>query len=878
MKTMKTVFFMVLMLLMMLGSLLPQEQKQIYHTKHINPHPPELNGFSDDPCWDKVEWESGFIQSQPYENSAPSQPTRFKIMYDEKNVYAFIRAFDNEPGKIERRVSRRDQTDGDTVYLMLDSYFDKRTAFVFKVSAAGCKADGIITNNGNSEDYSWDPIWDVKTGIDKEGWSAELAIPLSQLRFASGENLVWGLQVGRNLFRKNETSIWQFISRKAPGLVHLFGELHGFQNLRSTRHKQLLPYTVGKLQYAPAQPGNPFQNDHTQALTAGLDGKLGVTSDLTLDLTVNPDFGQVEADPSVVNLTGYETYFAEKRPFFIEGKNILNFTITPGDGDFSMDTPFYSRRIGRAPQGQPATGTGEYLNMPLNTSILGAFKLTGKTKSGLSIGIMEGLTAREHADIGFFGPERRETVEPLTNYFAMRLQQDFRGGASQVGAIVTSLHRDLRNTNLDFLHKQAYSGGIDFSHTWKNRSYYISGNILFSHVQGTPEAILRTQLSPAHLFQRPDADHVEVDPDRTSLQGYGGTLSLGKNGNGLLFATGVTWRSPGLEMNDMGYLRNADMAMQWIWANYPIIKPFSIFRRVSFNFNQWSGWNFSGTQIFAGGNIGVNATFKNNWGIGLSLNRQQAALSQSILRGGPSLRIPGGWNYSIGLNSDNRKKVTVSLGAGLFQGENQSRESWSASLNARYQPSRNFSFSIQPSYSENQNHLQYVAAREWNGEKRYLMALIEQKSLAMTIRFDLCLTPELSIQFYGQPFISQGKYSAFKAVTTPRADLWTDRFHIFTGDEIGLDDGQAEYSIDENGDGQTDYRFPKPDFNILEFRSNLVLRWEFRPNSILYLVWSQGRGANRIDQELNFGSTFGELIHLPSTHIFLAKFTYSFNF
>ncbi len=418
----------------------PPIPKRSYVTAHVNPHAPSIDGKLGDPVWAKVEWQGDFVQREPYEGAKPSERTAFKILFDDKALYVAIRAFDSEPVKIERRVSRRDTIDGDWVDITLDSYFDHLTGFCFGVNAAGVKADQLFVNGGlgdNDQDMSWDPIWEVETSVDAEGWTAEMRIPFSQLRFGNKDEQVWGLQVTRGLFRKDETSNWQFIPRNSPGWVHMFGELRGIKGIRPPRQVEIVPYTVGKLQAFRRVPGNPFATGRDKALFGGLDGKIGVTHDLTLNFTVNPDFGQVEADPSVVNLTAFETYYQEKRPFFVEGRNILSFQLMGGDGDNSSDNLFYSRRIGRTPQYARSRRPRRYARA---TNILGAFKLTGKTRSGLSIGVLESVTSKETASISQMAKPKPDG-RALTNYFGLRVQKDYNQGGTTIGGMLTATNR-----------------------------------------------------------------------------------------------------------------------------------------------------------------------------------------------------------------------------------------------------------------------------------------------------------------------------------------------------------------------------------------------------------------------------------------------------
>ena len=852
-------------------------ERKTYITRHINPHPPVIDGIPNDPAWEKVEWQTDFIQWKPYEGKPPSQRTAFKILYDDKNLYIAIRAFDTEPGKIERRISRRDILDGDWVSVAFDSYFDRRTAFNFTVNAAGVKVDSLMSNDGQSEDHNWDPIWEVRTAMDAEGWTAEMRIPFSQLRFGTKEEQVWGLQVARNVFRNDERSLWQFIPRDAAGWVNGFGELHGLKGLRPPRQVELFPYAVGKHQAYRKVDGNPFATGRDSSFYGGLDGKIGVTSDLTLNFTVYPDFGQVEADPSVVNLTAFETYYQEKRPFFVEGRNILSFQLMGGDGDFSSDNLFYTRRVGRAPQSYPQAGPGGFVDMPEAASILGAFKLTGKTRRGLSIGIIESVTSQEKATIFNGGNLFEQTVEPLTNYLGLRLQQDFREGKSSVGFMATAVNRDIRNENLGFLHDQAYTGGIDAYHSWKNRTYALSFKSVFSWVHGTPEALLRTQTSPLRYFQRPDASHVELDPNRTSLAGHGGTFAFQKMGGGRIQASaGVTWRSPGLELNDMGFLRGADSIMQFFWLGYRITEPFFIFRSFNISVNQWRGWNFAGENIFDGGNFNFGGQFKNHWSAWLGINRNFESLQVSALRGGPALRVPGANNLWASVQTDMRRKVRFTFQGNTRQLDNGEARSFSLQGGVIFNPTKALNLWLLPTYSENFNELQYIATRNSAGAPRYIFGRIEQKTLAMTVRLNYSLTPDLSIQFYGQPFASSGKYARFKQITDSRARDYDARYRLFSENELFYDEAARLFRVDESGDGIPDYSFGRPDFSFLQLRSNLVVRWEYRPGSALYLVWSQGRTGALQETDFSFGRDMGNLFGLHPHNVFLVKFSYAF--
>ncbi len=852
-----------------------QENKEkVYNATKIKGSPPSIDGILDEPVWKTASPATGFIQYEPHERAEPASQTEFRILYDNNNLYIGIRAYEENPEEIVSRMTRRDNIDGDVVMVQIDSYNDNRTAFSFGVTAAGVKIDYFVSGNGQNEDYSWDPIWHVRTNIDESGWTAEMMIPFSQLRFSGNGTNSWGLQVGRFIYRKEEVSIWQFIPKDASGWVHLFGELNGISDIKPRKELGITPYTVTSLNTFEKEPGNPYMTGRDNNLNGGIDAKFGITNDLTMDVTINPDFGQVEADPSVVNLTAFETFYEEKRPFFIEGRNIFNFRLTPGDGDLSGENLFYSRRIGRAPQHRPRINSGAYIDMPNNTPILGAIKLSGKTEDGLSVGLMQSLTGEQNASIFSSGTEYEKVVEPLTSYTAGRLQKDFNEGNSILGGMFTSTIRNLSDSSLYFLHRSAYSGGIDYSQYWNDKTWYLSTKFLFSHVRGEEEAISYTQQSPVHYFQRPDASHLEVDPARTSLTGHGGTIEGGKTGGRLNFIGIVHWKSPGLELNDIGYIRNADEIFQILWIGYRIWEPFGIFRRVNLSFNQFYSTDFGGKTLGRGANINGHTQFKNYWSLGAGTNVQLERYSTHVLRGGPSLLLPGSINNWVNISSDNRKNARFSANfsrSGAFEGEDKN---FNYSLTATFLPHNALRFSLSPAYRTNKRELQYVSRVTHNGNNSYIMGKLEQKTASVAVRINYSLTPELSLQFYGEPFISSGSYSDFKHITDPAAGDYYDRFSLYSSGQVHFDDENNRYYFDENSNGSYDYNIGNPNFNALYFNSNLVFRWEYLPGSHIYLVWSQNRNQFAANGHFSFKNHTRELFDLQPHNVFMLKASY----
>lgn len=844
-----------------------------------------LDGIPSEEAWNTVPWGGDFTQWQPHDGKAPSQPTSFKILYDEKFLYIAYRCHDAAPDSIIRRLDRRDQFPGDWVEINIDSYHDLRTAFSFTLSVSGVRGDEFVSNDGNNWDANWNPIWYARTHVDQQGWTGEVKIPFSQLRYNRDPEKVWGIQVTRRLFRKEERSCWQHIPQNAAAWVSRFGELHGLKNIPFYRQVEIAPYIITQADKYKKEPGNPFAKGFDTKLTAGLDGKIALTNDLILDYTINPDFGQVEADPSQVRIDGFQNFFEERRPFFIESRNIFDYQLTGSEagGDYDSDLLFYSRRIGSSPHGNPRIANGEYLKYPQNTSILGAAKFSGKTKKGWSIGVLESITQREMATIDKSGERRKELVEPLTSYFVGRVQKDINSGKAIIGGIFTAVNREKGLS--DLLHRSAYSGGLDFVQYWKNRAWYLRGNVVFSHVQGSREAILHTQTAFEHLFQRAGAPEVSVDSSRTALTGLGGTIRFGRiggrqgrHGEILRFETGATFRTPGLELNDIGFMLTANEINYFTWAGIQWQRPFFLFRTARINYNHWSRWDFGGQFLYQAFNTNTHATFTNNYQAGTGLTWNAYQVSNNALRGASSMRQPGTLNHNIYVNTDFRKKVYGNINLYNVWGSNNTIKSNEISLGITYQPINAFQFSLSSAYSYYwRRQDQYVSTVQHNGNTKTIVGEVSQNTLRFTGRLSYNITPDLTLQYYGQPFITRPLYDHFAYVSDPLNSKYDNRFHVFQPGEISFSNGQ--YAVDENGDGATDYTFGKPDFNFVQFRSNLVVRWEYKPGSELYLVWSQGNtpdAAADLDRPLAQSLLDNAFSNDQARNIFLIKCTYRF--
>lgn len=833
-----------------------------------------IDGLLNDPAWDAVEWGGDFVGHRPEFNVAPSQETQFKILYDEKFLYVGIRAFDTEPDKIVERMSRRDGFDGDWVEINIDSYNDKRTAFSFTASVSGVKGDEYISNNGGNFDSTWDPIWYLKTSIDEKGWIAEFKIPLSQLRFANKEVHTWGMQFTRRFFRNEERSTWQTADPNAPGWVHLFGELNGIKGIKSQKQLEIQPYVLASVQKFPKEEDNPFRDSGKESdANIGLDAKIGLTSDITLDLTVNPDFGQVEADPSAVNLSAFRLFFREQRPFFLEGSSLLTFGTSGGPNNL-----FYSRRVGGRPHGYPSRDDVAHVDYPNQTRILGAAKLTGKNAKGFSWGLLESVTNRESADVIYSdGTRSEEVVEPYANYIVARAQQDINEGKTVVGAMVTNVNRfNNRGNGLEYIHDNAQSGGIDINHNFKDRKYGLNFKYMFSRVEGTVEAIRITQEASERFFQRADNNYREVDTTLTSLTGSAGTLTFGKRSGNLRWTVGTNYKSPEFELNDIGFLRQTDNINNWAFIRYNVNQPKGILRSQNYNAYIEQNMDFGGITNSTGGNMDMNLSFTNLWEFGQGFWMGGQRVSNADLRGGPSITYPGNINYWYFIGTNSQKKFRVSFNQRFNWGREDFSDNQGMNLNFTIRPTDALRINISPSVNKSRNDLQYIGQNEFEGEQQYIMGRVIQETYSMSMRANYNITPNLTLEFWGQPFIAKGEFSDFKRVIASNSENFNERFRHFEEDEIRFNSEENTYQVFESRNTTPDYEFDNPDFNIVQFRSNFVMRWEYIPGSTLFLVWANKGSYFDQERSTNFNDLSSKLSDLTSSNTFLIKYTYRF--
>tara|TARA_R110002049_G_scaffold70367_13_gene181835 strand:+ start:54 stop:2705 length:2652 start_codon:yes stop_codon:yes gene_type:complete len=846
--------------------------KRVYTTKSVDDLGAiTIDGVLDDDAWNEVEWANDYIEFEPDNGTAPTEQTKMKIVYDANNLYVAFKCYQKDPKTIERRMGRRDDFPGDWVEINIDSYGDDRTGFSFTASASGVKGDEFISNNGNF-DGSWNPIWFLQTKIDADGWTAEMRIPLSQLRFSAAEEQIWGIQSTRRYFANEERSTWQPLPPNPPGWVSEFGELRGIKGIKPQKQLEIQPYVVTKLDTYEEEPGNPFRDGSDTQFSPGLDAKIGITNDLTLDLTVNPDFGQVDADPGAIALDGFEIFFQERRPFFVENKSVYSFGVN------GSDNLFFSRRIGRSPQGFAIGNSIAYVDQPINTTILGAAKFSGKTKNGWTIGVLESVTSKEYADIiNEDGSKDKSLVEPLTNYFVGRIQKDFNDRNSNIGGIFTATHRNM-DPNVSFLHSHAYSGGLDLQHNWKERTFYFNGKATFSHVRGSVEAITETQTSLTHLFQRVDASHVEVDPNKTTLTGTGGNFEIGKNGAGdWRYWFGGSWKSPEYELNDIGFLRQADEIRQYMGLRRLWNKPTSWFRRANISSYFSTAFDFEGNYNRVQYELVGFVNWKNNWWTELGGAHKPRIFINTFLRGGPRYRYNEENYWFLYSGTDQRKKLSFRAGHVNSQAKQDNFSYYQYEIGARYQPLNSLSMSLDFNFEENPSKTQYVGESNFDGTPRYILGAIDNKTYSATLRVNYNINPNLTIQYYGQPFIFKAKYSNFNFVKDGIAGDLNDRVQWYDSGQVMYEADSNNYLIDENNDGDVDYSFGNPDFTFAQYRSNLVVRWEYIPGSEIFLVWSQGITSFRENAENRFNTIVDtQLLDQKPQNTFLIKATYRF--
>ena len=808
--------------------------------------PPVIDGRDNDPVWRQAPAITEFTDWQPTEGKAPRFKTEAKVAYDAANLYVFVRAYDPRPDSIARILERRDTfTPTDKIWVFLDSYHDKRNGYEFGVTPAGVKLDGQISSGGN-EDFAWDAVWDVATQIDSLGWTAEFRIPLSQLRYGKGRRHDFGFTIDRDVYRYNERMSWPRFSQSKPDMLSQLGTLEGLEDLEVPRKMEVMPYVVTKR--ASTITNNLYTNP--SSISAGGDIKYRVASNLTLDATINPDFGQVESDPAVLNLTAYETFFDERRPFFVAGRGLFQFGVNCSAVNCSSEGLYYSRRIGRTPE--LATTYGDTVPQA-PTTILGAAKLTGRLTSGTTISALDAVTQRD-ASPG------DTTFEPRTNFGIARVLQDFRGGNTQIGGIVTAVDRANDKWTAGYLPTNAYVGAVDFRHRFFNNTYEVSGALDQSRVQGTPQAMLALQTNSVHGYERPDAN-LPLDSNRTVLGGDAEEFKFDKvGGQHLMFESAYQRRSAGFEINDLGYLRRADQTSWNTWVGFFDRNERFFYQRFQWNNNWWQYWTTSGLPLEAAYNTNFQITLRNNWGLhfGSTVGQLGSTYDDRSARGGPAIRQDSYLGPWVFINGDDRHALVPYISWNYYNVGDGKNRSWNVSPEIDYKSSGKFSSAFSVNYGKNIDDYQWYGFYSDLSGAHYTFARLNQITTSATVRLNYTFTPAVSLQAYLQPFISKGTYTNVRQLSsTPRAAAYDARYAPFDDPSVTSDPGG---------------------FNFKEFQSNLVFRWEYKPGSTLFVVWNEGRQGNaNLEGTEPFTTDVRNLMALHPANTFLVKMSYWLN-
>jgi hypothetical protein len=802
-----------------------------------------IDGREDDPVWAKAEATSGFRQYYPREDGKPSVETQFKSAYDDQNLYVFVRAFDPHPDSIMRAVTRRDtNSPSDIVGITVDGFHDKRTGYEFAVNPDGVKKDCAVYAD-TLFDWFWDGVWDVATRVDSLGWTAEFRIPFSQIRYADVQSHTFGLAVWRNSYRYNESSIWPLWRGSRGGLMHQLGDLVGIDDIVAPHSLTINPYTVATNASRRTSSGY----NRTQHAALGSDVKYVVAPNLTFNATVNPDFGQVEADPSVLNLTTAETFYPEQRPFFREGSKLYEFDMGCNAASCSGEGLFYSRRIGRAPQLLGAFGDA---NSPASTPIAVATKLTGRTDSGLSVALLDAVT--EHVG----GTEGR-AIEPATNYAVIRATQEAFGGRSAIGITGTAVDRSLDPSAQELLRRSAYVGAVDIRHRFGGSPYGFTASLVGSRIDGSRRAIAATELAPTHYYQRADGSLL-FDSTRTSLSGDAEEVAFGKYQGTVQFLTAWQRHSAGVEVNDIGFMQRSDLQTLSAGISGAMRTPRSVFRYVSATASWARVWTTNWLEMGNSLSGHVTTLLTNNWSLGgaAALSQTGTTFCDHCARGGPALRQDPLFAPSISIAADGRRPVVPSLNLGGTTADDGRTRSVSASPGLTFQLSPRAQASAGAVFSQNHDHTQWYGNFTDEAGTHYTFAVLDQKTLSLTARGSFAATPNLTFEFYAAPFVGSGAYADVRQLSaTPRASAYDARFAMYT---------------------------PLPSaatgFDVRQLRADIVARWEYKPGSTLFVVWTHGRnGADAVPSGLSLDTDYRQLFNAHPDNTFLIKMSYWLN-
>ena len=852
--------------------------------------PIRIDGLITESVWQRAG-ETGFTQRAPDEGAPVSQKTEAWVAYDDDALYVALKMYDTFPDSIIGRLARRDQdSESDEVGIGIDAARDRRTAEYFIVNPAGAIKDGTFSNDTQSDD-SWDGVWDVAVRKEAWGWSAEFRIPYSQLRFPKANTYTWGIDIYRGIKRRNEESYLVFYPRTDRVRVSRWLDLIGIEGIKPPSRIELLPYAAATGKFVQQPPvdafnqgrSDPFSSRRKFPANVGADAKIGLAGDVTLALSLNPDFAQVEVDPAVVNLTAYETYYQEKRPFFIEGSNILKFgrggAANLQDFDWTDPAFLYSRRIGRSPQGS-VTHQG-FLDVPDRTTILGAAKVSGKLSNSWSFAALGALTDREYGQTDSAGVRFKDEIEPLTFYSAVRTLKEFNDARQAIGVLGTIVQRDLPDERMrGFLNKGALSLGFDgWSFLDEKKVWVLTGWAGASSVSGSRDRMILLQRSPQHFYQRPDASYLSVDSSATSLAGWAGRIWIDKVSGNWVFDAALGAINPGFETNDIGFLTRGDFINGHVFFGYEWYEPEGIFRTKSITGSVVKEYDFGGKKIGDTYQLFLSGQFMNYWSCNLALAYNGETYDDQRTRGGPLMKALRSRSSIISVSSDSREFLWGSLNASAGRGESGG---WlyTTGIVLNWKASRILSSSLSVDFSRVRGASQYVAAIDDplalpTFGTRYVFGAIDQKQLSTSIRLNWAFTPKLSFQLYIQPLLSTGVYSSIMELAQPGTFIF-NRYGEGAS-KIALAGG--EYTIDPDGSAgrASPFTISNPDFNFKSIKANAVFRWEYMPGSTIYFVWTNEKMDYESRGEFSFNRDVDRLMRVQPDNVYSIKITYWIN-
>ena len=755
----------------------------------------DLDGRIEEPAWQHAPIATEFWQREPHDGQPATERTEVRVLYDDAALYVAFVCYDREPTQILRRLARRDRmVPADWVGVLIDSYYDRKTAFAFLINAAGTQVDFLISNDGNApEDFNWDALWEARTAIRPDGWSAEFRIPFSALRFNHSDTLRWGINFGRIIGRKNEHVFWAYVPKASGGFVSQFGTLEGLEGVRPPRLFQLIPYAVTGITRWSTQLEPRYLHPVSSTLRLGGDLQYGLSSSAVLNLTLNPDFGQVELDEVVLNLTAFETFYPEKRPFFLEGTSIFQTVGGGGDGELKTYL-FYSRRIGRQPQGYfslPNTGAAEnwrVVDNPAAVPILAAAKLSGKTSDGWAFGVLDALTQRTHATFEYLDGQRQQIqTEPLTNYTVGRLQRELAAPGSYVGLIGTATWREAGSV------RQAYTGGFDWR--WNPWNYGLTTEGLVS-------------------FSR------KVRPEAPAQVGYQAQARIGSLSHPYIVGlVGANLATADYDPNDVGFHTMTNFGATYAWMQLRWLHPWGPFLEVRLNQNYW--WMYQldpWLHLRRGMSPNLSVQWRNFWRTHFGLNMESEGWDPYESRGKGLFRSPQSWNTWAAIRTDERQPVTLFFN-GSYRADRLGGRAWNGGIGLMVRVSERTDVRLNSGLGFRRREVawtQNVKGLEAPNVTTSVFGRRDVDRFTLTVRGTHTFTRDLTLQGYLQWFWARGHYRDFRKLNA-----------------LGrLEPLPVPYERE---------RYGNPDFQRGTVNANLILRYEYRPASTLFIVWTWGQ-------------------------------------